>query len=303
MNIEKANDISLSSILQKIGLQPAKKRGHDEWFYSPFRQEKTPSFHVNTAKNVWYDFGEAKGGSVINFVKTYLQSQNEDHTVVDVLRWLKNMQETTWQENRTKEIEGFVEDETKLNLRKVTQVQSRTLVDYLKARGIPLIFAKKYLKEIHVLNKSSGKPFFALGLANENGGYELRNKFFKGSITSKGLSFIRGATMLPDEIHVFEGIMDFLSAIELQKEYRFEGDVIILNSLSNLSQAFPYIKNYTYKKVYSWLDNDHAGMKSSKVLKEFVDMQETLSFYPMHEIYAPYKDVNEWHINKLKRQP
>lgn len=33
----------------------------------------------------------SKGGSVIDFVCTYLESQNENNTVSDALRWLKNM--------------------------------------------------------------------------------------------------------------------------------------------------------------------------------------------------------------------
>lgn len=61
MNIEQANAIALPEILHKIGHSPFKQKGADIWYHSPFRAEKTASFHVNAIKNVWYDFGMAKG--------------------------------------------------------------------------------------------------------------------------------------------------------------------------------------------------------------------------------------------------
>jgi DNA primase len=57
MNIVMARAIPMPEILRKIGLQPAKPGHKDYWYYSPFRTEKTPSFHVNLYRNVWYDFG------------------------------------------------------------------------------------------------------------------------------------------------------------------------------------------------------------------------------------------------------
>jgi DNA primase len=92
MNVEQANAIDLSAILKSIGVMPHKQQGMKLWYASPFRNEKTPSLHVNASKNVWYDFGQAKGGNAVDFVCEYLASNNEDHTVQDALRWLKNMQ-------------------------------------------------------------------------------------------------------------------------------------------------------------------------------------------------------------------
>ena len=78
-------------ILRKIGLQPAKPGRKDYWYYSSFRTEKTPSFHVNLSRNVWYDFGEGRGGDSIAFVCAHLKSTGACHTTVDALRWMRNM--------------------------------------------------------------------------------------------------------------------------------------------------------------------------------------------------------------------
>ena len=203
MNVETANATPLSSILLKIGCNPVKHTSKEAWYHSPLREERTASFHIHTSKNVWYDFGIGKGGNVLTFIITYLESHNEDHTVVDALRWLDNMFDvlpTVVYAPAQKKEDG----EETLKQRKVGAIQNIALLKYLDERGIPQTAAKKYLKEVYVHNKNSGKSFFALGLSNENGGYELRNGKFKGSLSPKGISFIRGARLLHDEIHVFE---------------------------------------------------------------------------------------------------
>ncbi len=299
MNSEQANNISLISILDIIGLKAEKKKNNEFWYLSPFRNEKTPSFHVNISKNIWFDHGEAKGGTVIDFVCLYLERHHESHTVVDALRWLKNMYPVAPLKTVTSQEEADECDKS-LQLRKITTIQNPLFISYLNNRGIHFQLAKRYLKEATIFNKNSGKTFQALCLKNENGGFELRNKFFKGCIAPKGISFIRGSKFLPEDIHVFEGSIDFLSALTHERKSQFEGDVIILNSISCLKESFIYIGNYSYKNIYSWLDNDDAGKKASKELDEFAKQHPDLKFYPMNKIYTKYKDVNDWLTNRPK---
>jgi len=77
---------------------------------------------------------------------------------------------------------------------------------------------------------------------------------------------------------------------------RLKGDSIILNSVGLLKQAEPYIRGYGYRTLYSWMDNDPAGEKTTRLLDEFVKAEEGLVHVPMNKIYAPFKDVNEWHV-------
>lgn len=298
MNIEQANSINLSVILEKLGHHPASTKGVDLWYHSPLHNEKTPSFHVHTGNNVWYDFGEGKGGNTVDFACAWLFSHREDHTVADALRWLDNMHSLKPCVHVPKE--EAISDGATLELRKVTALQNAVFINYLHSRGIPFTLGKRYLIEAHVHNRHTGKTFSALAVPNENGGYELRNKFFKGCIASKGISFFRGRTLFPEEIHVFEGFMDFLSALVYQKTSRFEGDAIVLNSTANVSQAFPYIKDYSYKIIYSWLDNDTAGQCATKTLRDFAGKQKKLSFKAMNETYKDFKDVNAWHMHRLE---
>ena len=50
------------------GYVPLKKNGHSYVGLCPFHNEKTPSFNVDSQKQVYYCFGCKAGGSVVQFV-------------------------------------------------------------------------------------------------------------------------------------------------------------------------------------------------------------------------------------------
>ena len=68
MTIELAKLIQLTDYLQSIGFAPCKQQNNNLWYLSPLRDESTPSFKVNIARNQWYDFGIGKGGDIIALV-------------------------------------------------------------------------------------------------------------------------------------------------------------------------------------------------------------------------------------------
>lgn len=302
MNIEHAKAIPLSEILSKIGCEPTRSNGHEAWYLSPLRVEKTASFHIHTAKNIWHDFGLNEGGNAFDFVCAYLKSQNEDHTPADALRWFRNMMPLS-QFIPYPQSERETDHEPALQLMSSTTQFNASLTNYLSSRGIPLAVAKKYLKQVYLRNEKTKKRFAAFGMPTEEG-YEFRNKILKGCINKKSVSVIRGRNVPAKEVHVFEGMMDFLSAVQYQDKFHFEGDVIILNSVNCLKRAFPYIKDYHYEKVYGWLDNDSAGEKTTLELEAFAK-ECGLPFTAMNKLYASCKDVNEWHMRRhsLKHQP
>jgi hypothetical protein len=58
MNSNQAKELSLPDFLAQLGYEPARLRGQDAWYTSPFRPaERTPSFKTDQVKNVWYDHG------------------------------------------------------------------------------------------------------------------------------------------------------------------------------------------------------------------------------------------------------
>lgn len=298
MNIEQAKGIPMSEILNKLNCKPTKTTDKGTWYLSPIRSEKTASFHISHHHNVWYDFGTGKGGDTIAFVRAFLNVSNESDTVADALRWLRNM--IGVDRISLPVFTGEKTDrEPKLELKQVSAIKHLGLRNYLASRGVSLNVGLKYLKQVEVLNRSTGKSITSLGLMNEENGYELRNPVFKGSVGVKSISFIRGNTPKPKGINIFEGMFDYLSVITVLDGKHLENDVIILNSTSMLKQAISYVQNYGYEILYSWMDNDEAGKEATKTLDEVCQSEEQLFHKPMHERYSKFNDVNAWHMKKL----
>ena len=143
--------------------------------------------------------------------------------------------------------------------------------------------------------KTSDKTFFALGFANDAGGWELRNPYFKGCMAPKSISTIKGKG--GQRLQIFEGFMDFLSWRKLHPE--INADSIVLNSLALLSKVIPLITSYT--SIECFLDNDVAGRKAFDQLKRSCPHVIDGSVR-----YQAHKDLNEWLVaqSKLKeKQP
>ena len=173
-------------------------------------------------------------------------------------------------------------------------------VPYLQERGIDTTLAKSECKELHFTH--NGKPYFAIGFPNVAGGYEVRNRFFKGCIAPKDISHIRQAGEPRGKCLVFEGMTDYLSFLTLRmKNYpampSLDGqDYVILNSVSNVSKAIDVLHGYEH--IHCLLDNDEAGRKAYWELeKEFAGRIRDFS-----NNYNGHKDLNDYLCGKRQNQ-
>jgi len=66
MKCEEGNKLDLVEYLFSLGITPKKIRGNNYWYMSPLRDEKEASFKIDRNKNVWYDRGAGKGGTVVD---------------------------------------------------------------------------------------------------------------------------------------------------------------------------------------------------------------------------------------------
>ncbi|UKJ08191.1 DNA primase [Solitalea lacus] len=82
-----------------------KKRGANYVGLSPFANEKTPSFTVSPAKQIFKDFSTGKGGSVVTFLM-----ELEKFSYPEALKWLANKYQIEIEEDRKWE-ESPINDE------------------------------------------------------------------------------------------------------------------------------------------------------------------------------------------------
>lgn len=269
MNVSQAKQVPVEQVLYRMGVSPIKNSGFDVWYKSPFREEKTPSFKVNTKINRWYDHGEGFGGNTIDLV-----IKKSGCTVSEALQYLKDFdvffsfqQQQIIEENTKKEYEFLL----------VKNVEHKALTDYLQSRKILNAFSE--LKEVHY--RINDKNYFGIGFQNNSNGFEIRSKYAKMCLGKKDITTILNSSIT---LRVFEGFFDFLSWKQIENEL---SDYMILNSINLLKKN---IRVFTeYEKIELFLDNDLQGDKATELIKnQFKNVIDCRSLYKCH------KDLNEF---------
>ncbi|CAG5011205.1 hypothetical protein DYBT9275_04904 [Dyadobacter sp. CECT 9275] len=302
MDKDHADSIAITKILDKLQIK-ADYTGKSKALYRcPISKEQKPRFWVYFKTNTWYDYTLSIGGDLRDFAFQYLKYTAEANTPADVTRWISNLNNERFctlqpGNNSGEEISGTAQ--TVLSIKSAAPIGFIGLIRYLESLGIPVSTAQRFTKELKVFNRTTGRTFIALGVKNESDGYQLHNPLFNGFIHPGGITFFRGTNPKSRQIHVFKNIFDFLSVLAHLNRETWEHDTIILHESSNVVIAAPYIKNYSYKALYSWMDNDKAGRQAAMLLSELLKAEPALRHIKMNAMYAPHKNVSEWHRNNL----
>lgn len=276
LSFSEAKKIPITEYLSRAGFEPARIRGNDYWYRSPFRSDNNPSFKVNVKLNVWYDHGTGEGGTLLDLgMKMHNCSLHE---------FVASL-EGDYQ-GRIFEPTRYSAPEAKLEIVSVRSLIDLDLLRYLDERGIRSTTAREFCKEVKF--SISHREYLAVGFPNRSGGYELRNRWFKGSSSPKDISIIKNGA---DKVCVMEGFVDFLSIPRL-KEIIPEisdsvTDFLILNSLSLLKKNLGVFNNYN--SVTAFFDNDQAGEVAKSVLTD-----SNIKFSDASYAYQGYNDVNDF---------
>lgn len=277
--LSQAKAVSIASYLEEQGYLPERQLGPELLYKSPLRVENTPSFYVHLTRNVFKDFGaDDHRGDVIKLCQL-LEGCSFADAVTRLLSGSYKAPCFSFSGSLVKE-----EKQSSMHLTAVKPVTHAALVAYTQSRGIPLTVAQTYLKQVHY--ERSGKSYFALGFANDAGGYALRNGAgFKGQTMPAGISTIPGQD--PSSVCLFEGFFDFLSALVYFQKKTPRFTCIVLNSTAQLSKAIPALK--AYRSVRCFLDRDAAGRKAITQLEE-----KGLTVEDQSNLYDGYNDFNEF---------
>lgn len=147
-----------------------KKSGSNFKAKSPFVDEKTPSFMVSPAKQIWKCFSSGKGGNVVSFLM-----EHEHFSYVEALKWLANKYNIEVKEDR----ERTAEEQAAYTLRETLSVINEFARDH-------------FVHNLH--NNEQGK---AIGLSYflERGFREdIINKFQLGYCLDESDAFTKAAT-------------------------------------------------------------------------------------------------------------
>lgn len=278
MEVDKMRAISIADFLNAMGIHPSKQRGKVLWYSAPYRTERTPSFKVDTSKNVWFDFGIGKGGDIFDLAGEFIGSEDFLLRAAFIAQNGACPLPVMEQSLREKEREPSFEDIW------VRPLQDTRLLGYLEERGINAHVAIPNCEEVRY--RVHGKQYYAIGFRNDAGGLELRNRIFKGCIPPKDISLKRNGS---DICAVFEGFMDYLSAMQLGI---IASDWLVLNSVSNVEKAVKVLQGY--ERIECYLDNDEAGQRAFQKLRDsFGDKVIDRS-----SLYADHKDLNDYLLSQ-----
>lgn len=278
MDVRQMREIPIADFLNAMGIQPQKQKGDILWYNAPSRTERTPSFKVDTNKNVWFDFGIGKGGDIFDLAGEFIGSGDFLLRAAFIAKSRTCPLPVLEQPQKNREREPVFEDIW------VRPLQDAKLLGYLKERGILAEIAIPNCEEVRY--RVHGKRYYAIGFRNDAGGLELRNRFFKGCIPPKDISLKRNDS---DICAVFEGFMDYLSAMQLGI---IASDWLVLNSVSNVERAVKALQGY--ERIECFLDNDEAGRKTFQRLYDRFGER----VIDRSTLYADYKDLNDYLLSQ-----
>lgn len=183
----------------------------------------------------------------------------------------------------------------------IVPLSSPALLTYLQERGINITLAKRECSEAYFTN--NGKRYFAIAFPNVSGGYEIRNRYFKGCIAPKEISHIRQPETARETCYVFEGFMDYLSFLTLRLENcpkypeLDRQDYMVLNSVANVSKALYPLGSY--ERIHCCFDNDRAGMEALQQIR--MEYGRDLYIRDASQTYSGYKDLDEYLQKQAER--
>ena len=291
--------------LERKGVKPVRRTPAYALYQSPLREDMHPSFKVDTEKNLWIDYAEGRGGSIID-----LCMRLEGCTLSEAIRILGQNAPDITHVPRRESVQGTSKQES---IRQAVSTSGvRRLIEISDTLPPHLL---KYLEEDRCINLEKAMLFLrcisyevrglhyqAIGFANQSGGYELRDSgSFKGTIAPKDITPIfmdRSRNKVTDKIQpvcVFEGFMDFLSFLSMKEEVT--SACLVLNSVSNVARAIRYLNDRHLTHIRAFLDNDDAGRKATN---DFIWAGFKVEDMSVH--YGRFKDLNEYHIHRVRGQ-
>jgi hypothetical protein len=244
--------------------------------------QDTGSIKVNEQKQVYNDFS-GKGGGIIAAVMEFDKKKwIETFEFLEKEAGFLNYDFTNINPVEIKASKSKPKAEIKFI--KSEPISNKYIIDYFKGRGISENVIKLNIEQVTYSN--NGKVYSSGGIANVKGSYNVsggyKEKRFKTIVGEHNdISYIPGIT---NKVKIFEGLLDYLSWLELEDKTKNDDNIIILNSTSNFVSAFEILLENKFSEVGILVDGDKAG-------NEFVE--KMYNEPSLKELVPTFKDLRE----------
>lgn len=286
---------------------------------SPFNpDERTPSFEINPAGNVFHCFSTGNKGGILELVRlmeglpTRMDAarwigDNVFHIVVDGSSGIDTSRYRTPTIGKGVHFVYRPEQPRCIRLLGISwRITSEGLNGYIRKRGVDKDIVEKYCREVHYCtashpdqnfrsigfqnNKTDPDGFPCFALRNETK-YKLSTGQAESTVNAKG-NFSQQPSS--DTVVVFEGFYDFLSWLQLTGRREPGCDVCVLNSVNNFSSeeekgSCRYIGSHD--RIWLMLDRDKAGVDCTEAMCAAFGGE--LEIEDLSWLYDGFKDVNE----------
>lgn len=290
------NNVSMVDFLNRLGFSPHGKPAKETMYISMLRDSDTnASFAVNEKLGVWFDHGMGKGGNILDFAQLYWKNISFKEAI-EKIEGICNLKISNVEIRSSQVQRPRISTAVKLPNYQILEIKpfgtSEGINTYLNSRGV-YDAASSTTKEIHYYvedEKKLRKNYFAAGWQNELGGWEVRNKYFKGCLGKKAITLIPGD---PRQLAVFEGYFNYLSwKTENPSSTK---SVLVLNSLAMLEPGIQKAKQFSDIEVF--MDHDPAGHKAMSDWKKALPYSIDKS-----AIYQNHNDYNDKLQAELKAE-
>ena len=186
-----------------------KKSGSNLKGLSPFNNEKSPSFMVSPAKQIFKDFSSGKGGNVVTFLM-----ELEQMSYPEALRWIAKKYNIEIPEERPQTPEEIAAGNLKEGVYLISDVAAKWYAEQLHETDQGKAIGLSYFKERGFTDETIKK--FHLGYSPDQSAafadYALANSYSDQALESSGISMrnergwydrFRGRVMFP--IHSISG--------------------------------------------------------------------------------------------------
>ncbi len=257
-----------------------KKAGSNFKGFSPFTDEKTPSFMVSPVKQIWKDFSTGKGGNVISFLM-----EHEHFSYPEAIRWLAKKYNIEIEETEQSD-------------------EQRKLINERESMFLVSKFAKDYFHQV-LFNTQRGR---AIGLSyfKERGFREdIIKKFDLGYCKNEWDNFTKTALDKGFDVKYLKstGLTIIKESMEKDKMFdRFKGRVMFpIHSMSGRILGFGGRILTNDKKASKYLNSPESEIyHKSKILYGIYQAKKEIAKQDNCYLVEGYTDVISFHQSGIK---